>query len=103
MSYPALSFALTLGLFLGLSAGPLAARSPIAEIICEPTPVLEDRLSRQYSAERTASGVRNPEQVMEVWTRDSGDWTLVLRYATGKSCIVAMGDHWHQGERQNPA
>lgn len=102
MSHPALFLDLILAPLLGLSASPLAARSPIAEIICEPTPVLEERLSRQYHAQRTASGVRSPEQIMEVWTRDSGDWTLVLRYATGTSCIVAMGDHWHHNA-ENPA
>lgn len=102
MSHRALFLALILASLLGLSASPLVARSPIAEIICEPTPVLEERLSRQYRAQRTASGVRSPEQIMEVWTRDSGDWTLVLRYATGTSCIVAMGDHWHHNA-ENPA
>jgi hypothetical protein len=31
---------------------------------------------------------------MEVWTDAHGDWTLVVRYAHGLSCIVAMGEHW---------
>lgn len=75
-------------------ATPLQAASPIAEILCEPTQTLERKLTHQFGATRTASGIRDPEQVVEVWTDRHGDWTLVLRYATGKSCIVAMGEYW---------
>lgn len=39
-------------------------------------------------------GVRDPEQVMEVWTDPRGHWTMVVRYASGTSCIVAMGEDW---------
>lgn len=76
----------------------VAAQSPIAEVLCEPTAHLEDRLKHRFAAERTALGVRSPEQVMEVWTDRRGDWTLVMRYASGTSCIVAMGEDWTRTE-----
>ena len=44
-----------------------------------------------FRAQQTASGMRGPEQMMEVWTSETGDWTMVVTYATGTSCIVAMG------------
>ena len=81
-------------LILCLLASPVAATSPIAEIICEPTDRMHTKLTRQYGASREATGVQSPEQIMEVWTGDQGDWTLVITYATGTSCIVAMGQHW---------
>ncbi|MEP6020757.1 MAG: hypothetical protein ABJ251_19965 [Paracoccaceae bacterium] len=46
-------------------------------------------------SERTAQGVRNEDQILEVWTDDRGDWAMVMRYSSGRSCIVAMGEHWH--------
>jgi hypothetical protein len=79
-------------LFL-LLALPVGA-SPIAEVICAPTDQMQVRLKTQFGIERTASGLRGPEQVMEVWTDSQGDWTMVVRYASGTSCIVAMGEHW---------
>ena len=40
---------------------------------------------------------------MEVWTDPYGDWTLVVSYATGTSCIVAMGQHWQPLQPQEGA
>ena len=82
-----------LAVALLLSISPLHA-TPIAEVICAPTAEMENRLVGPFGAVRTGLGVRNPEQVMELWTDGQGDWTLVVRYASGTSCIVAMGEEW---------
>lgn len=82
------------GAFLACTSA-VQASSPIAEVICAPKEEMTAKLERQFGARRVASGVRSIEQVMEVWASDaSGDWTLVMTYASGKSCIVAMGEHW---------
>jgi hypothetical protein len=77
-------------LFL-VMATPSAGQNPIAEVICVPRSELVQRLS---GAELTGSGLRDAETVLEVWTRASGDWTLVQSYADGTSCILAMGEAW---------
>lgn len=82
-----------LALLLITLATPAAA-SPIAEVICAPTDEMQTRLETRMGTSRTALGVRGPEQVMEVWTDARGGWTMVVRYASGTSCIVAMGEHW---------
>jgi len=79
------------------------AKSPIAEVLCEPTQRLHDKLQRQFGSHRVASGVRGPEQIMEVWSSARGDWTMVVTYATGTSCIVAMGEHWNAHASDKPA
>jgi len=79
----------------------LHAQSPIAEVICEPTGDLTRKLERQFGETRQARGLRGREQIMEVWADANGDWTLVVTYASGTSCIVAMGEHW-QGMAENP-
>ena len=86
---------------LCLALATPATASPIAEVLCAPTPQLQTKLERQYGTQRTASGLRSPEEVMEVWTDERGDWTMVVRYASGTSCIVAMGEHWT--DAKNPA
>ncbi|RBI84332.1 hypothetical protein DRV85_12910 [Rhodosalinus halophilus] len=82
------------GVLLLAVSGAADATSPIAEVLCEPTDRMQRKLTEQFGERRAASGLRGPEQVMEVWTDADGDWTLVLRYAHGLSCIVAMGEHW---------
>lgn len=83
-------------------AQPVRAQSPVAEVICEPTGAIYDRLTRRLGATRTATGVRDREQIIEVWTDRHGDWTLVATYAGGTSCILAMGEAW-QTLAQKPA
>lgn len=83
---------------------PSAAQaSPIGDVLCAPSEELRDRLTRQYGSARQASGLRGREQVMEVWTDQRGDWTMVVRYASGTSCIVAMGEHWTDFGPHDPA
>ncbi|MEO1110076.1 MAG: hypothetical protein AAFX90_19355 [Pseudomonadota bacterium] len=96
------SFFSLLGLVSAL-AGPAIAKNPIAEILCEPTQRLHDKLQTQFRSARIATGMRGPEQIMEVWSSDRGDWTMVVTYATGTSCIVAMGQDWYSHAEDKPA
>ncbi|WP_010139917.1 hypothetical protein [Oceanicola sp. S124] len=82
---------------LALAGGAVGAASPIAEVICDRTPMMEQRLKTAMNSEREGLGLRGPEQVMELWTTPRGDWTMVVTYANGKSCIVAMGEAWQGG------
>lgn len=79
-------------IFLG-PTGPAAAKGgPIAQILCAPSDVMRHRLETHYRARRTWAGLRNPDEVMELWEEPDGDWTLVITYTGGNWCIVAMGD-----------
>jgi hypothetical protein len=80
-------------------ATPAAADSPIAEVICLPRAEL---VARMKGAEVVGAGLRDAEAVLEVWTKASGDWTLVQSYASGMACILAMGEAW-QGVVPPPA
>jgi hypothetical protein len=70
------------------------AESPIAEVICAPRAEMVDRLTVRMGSAVTATGIRDIEAVMEVWTSPSGRWTLVQTYSDGRSCILAMGEAW---------
>lgn len=77
-----------------LAATPAPAFTPIAEILCEPRGTMVERLERQYGERQIGQGLRSREQVMELWGDEAGGWTLVMTYASGTSCIVAMGEGW---------
>jgi hypothetical protein len=77
------------------ATAPAVARSPIAEVLCSTRSMMQERLSVQFRAERAAMGMRDADSMMEVWTEpQTGDWTMVVNYASGTSCIVAMGSAW---------
>lgn len=75
-------------------SGPVLAESPIADAICWPTEALREKLQSHRGNSVQATGLRSPEEVVEIWTGPKGDWTMVIRYSSGTSCIVAMGEHW---------
>jgi len=60
-------------------------------MICAPR---ADILTRLAGAKMAGAGLRDAEAVLEVWTKASGDWTLVQSYANGTACILAMGEAW---------
>jgi predicted methyltransferase len=91
----------TLCIFTG-AALPAQASSPIADVICEQTDRMRHKLERQFGTEQIASGLRSPEEVVEIWKGAQGDWAMVIAYASGRSCIVAMGDHWQSTTLENP-
>ena len=72
-------------------ATPAMAFDPIAEVVCVPRAEL---LVRMRGADVAGAGLRDTEAVLEVWTKPSGDWTLVQSYANGNACILAMGEAW---------
>ncbi|MCX7287982.1 MAG: hypothetical protein NTW20_10605 [Rhodobacterales bacterium] len=72
-------------------SGPVAAFNPVAEVICAPRAEILARLS---GASVAGTGLRDADALLEVWTRPSGDWTLVQSYANGTACILAMGEAW---------
>ena len=80
---------------LALIPGPARATTPIAEVICASRADIVLRLTRQYRAQLSGNGIRDPESVMEIWSDAEGRWTLVQRNANGTSCILAMGEHWN--------
>ncbi len=79
---------------LALMPGPARATTPIAEVLCAPRAEIVQRLTRQYHAQLSGNGIRDPESIMEIWSDAQGRWTLVQRNANGTSCILAMGEHW---------
>lgn len=85
------------------TATPVLATSPIADVLCEPTSRMTEKLSHQMQSKRQNMGLRGPEQVLEVWTDKQGDWTMVITYASGQSCIVAMGEAWMDTASKDPA
>ncbi len=79
---------------LSLQVAGVAGAQQLDDVHCQATPEMERNLERRFGATRQGAGMRSPDEVMELWSDRGGDWALVARYATGRSCIVAIGVHW---------
>jgi hypothetical protein len=93
-------FAVSLALAAAALPGVARAQAQMDEMHCAPTPELAQMLERRFGVRRAGSGLRSPDEMMELWRDEAGDWALVARYAQGTSCIVAMGAHWSGAEPQ---
>lgn len=82
---------LIVGLALVPSAQVFANPGPIAEILCAPKAQMQQRLETEFRSRRAWQGLRSPEEVMEIWEDQRGDWTMTISYSEGHLCIVAMG------------
>jgi hypothetical protein len=51
---------------------------------------LGDHLSEKLSA----VGKLDSNTVMEIYAAESGNWTLLMSDASGRSCIILSGDKW---------
>ncbi|MEO0904375.1 MAG: hypothetical protein AAFX89_06340, partial [Pseudomonadota bacterium] len=79
-------------LLLAASASPAQANpGPIAEVFCGLSDDMRQSLEHQFGTTLAWQGLRNPDQIMEIWEDRQGDWTLVISYSNGSRCVVAMG------------
>lgn len=81
-------------LCLALLPLPVQAESPIAEVICAPRAQMVARLHRLYGPRPAATGLRDTDTVIEIWSSPQGDWSLVQTAANGQACLLAMGEAW---------
>jgi len=65
---------------------------------CIPRDVLAERLNEQYDETRRSIGLNAQGNIVEVYAKDGGTWTIVLTTPNGLSCITAVGDYYQQFE-----
>jgi len=52
------------------------------------------KLSSKYDEQRSGMGLVGSSGMVELFTADSGTWTIVVTQTDGTSCIVAAGNSW---------
>ena len=52
------------------------------------------QLKEQYKEAPSGFGMTGNGAVIELTTSDSGSWTLLLSFPTGKTCMIATGENW---------
>ncbi|MBB95565.1 MAG: hypothetical protein CML68_13370 [Rhodobacteraceae bacterium] len=61
---------------------------------CLPRDVLVQTLEKKYSETMQGGGLQNAQQLVEIWTSQSGSFTVFVTRADGFACIMATGQNW---------
>ncbi len=57
------------------------------------------RLEEGYGERFAGGGLQNSQRIFEIWlSEDKGTWTILMTRADGKSCIMASGTNWRDGD-----
>jgi len=56
-------------------------------------------LETSYGENFAGGGMQNAQRIFEVWfSEEKGTWTILMTSADGKSCIMASGTNWREGD-----
>lgn len=82
--------------FVAASAAPAWAQH-----VCAERDVLLDSLAEEYQEQRTARGMSDTGNVVEVLAEENGKtWTIIMTMPDGVSCIIATGEAWEDMPEQ---
>jgi len=74
----------------------------IAQTFCADRDSVVSKLEASYGEAFAGGGLQNAERIYEVWfSEEKGTWTILMTRADGKSCIMASGTNWRDGNGVN--
>ncbi len=84
----------TSALILGMAMiGPPEAQ---AQMACGTRDSVVAKLGDKYGEIRHGGGLAGPTAIFEIWASEAtGTWTILKTMPDGSSCIMAVGDGWH--------
>ena len=73
---------------------PASAKS---QQVCGDRAKIIANLGSDYKESRSGSGT-----VIELFTADSGTWTMLMTAPDGRTCVMGSGEGWEQTQRPKP-
>ncbi len=67
-----------------------------AQFACGTRDSFVGTLGEKYGEIRKGAGLAGPTAIYELWVSEAtGTWTILKTYPNGRTCIMAVGDSWH--------
>ncbi len=67
-----------------------------AQIACDTRDSIVETLGKVYGEVRRGRGMAGPLAIFEIWaSEETGSWTILKTTPNGLTCIMAVGDGWH--------
>ncbi len=78
---------------------PVSAKS---QQICGDRAKIVAHLGSDYKEERSGIGLAASGTVIELFTANSGTWTMLMTTPGGRTCVMGSGEGWEQTQRPKP-
>jgi hypothetical protein len=65
-----------------------------SQAICGKHAQIARQLESDYSEKRLGLGLASNGAVLEVYTATDGNWTILMTFPDGRSCLMAEGEGW---------
>lgn len=68
----------------------------LGQTVCGDRGRFVEQLNQRFSEVPVALGVIDNGSVLELFTSETGSWTILITRSDGKSCIIASGENWER-------
>jgi len=86
---------------LGSAVALLMISHPAAsQMVCGKRVDIVDALQTGHSEQRTAAGLSGNGGLVELFTGEKGNWTLLMTMPGGPTCLLGAGEEWEGFERK---
>ena len=72
----------------------LITSTAAAQMACLPRTDIISKLAEKHKEKQIAIGLETGGRLIEVFTSDSGSFTILVSYPNGISCIASSGENW---------
>jgi hypothetical protein len=73
---------------------PSAAAAQMSPMVCGERVEIVNALKSGHQEQKTAGGLSGSGGLVELFTGDSGTWTLLLTLPGGPTCLLGAGEAW---------
>lgn len=78
------------------AAAILFATGASAQTICGERTMLIATLAKKFAEQPAAFGIAGQKSLVELFTSETGSWTMLLTNPKGGTCIIATGQSWEE-------
>jgi hypothetical protein len=86
--------AMTLAAGVAAAGIPSSAAAQMSPMVCGERVEIVNALESGHQEKKTAGGLSGTGGLVELFTGDSGTWTLLLTLPGGPTCLLGAGDSW---------
>lgn len=74
-----------------------------AQMVCGERKEIVKALEEGHEEQKTAAGLTGSGGLVELFTADTGSWTLLMTLPTGLTCLLSSGSNWESVKPVKPS
>ena len=65
-----------------------------AQTVCGERVEIVNRLTDGYEEQQTSAGIARNGSLVEIFSSETGSWTIIFTVPGGQTCLMAVGENW---------